>query len=288
MKTETKNKIQTVNEALSAGSSIIALAVPAFASVPLIVFGVNRAIGFISDKDIIKRLKKIENNLKSKKISNEKFKNRISRLSEHKRFYSSSTLENIIKNCIPETVDIYISLFIDYIMTDKYDLEEELCEIISTLNKHDFELLCCIKDYLNNGSRDVYKEELEKEEKSKIEYNNKISKNNSTSGYKLNYFRDRSIILGESKTIFWDDFASYCNLPKLITLNDTMLFESYNNNDEKTYSKWNYYGKSFIKLERCGILRMDYRTFLGTMNSMDISRFHLTTLGLEILKYIKI
>ncbi len=44
MKDRTKHKIQTMNDAFSAGSNIIALAVPEFSIVPLIVFRVNRAI----------------------------------------------------------------------------------------------------------------------------------------------------------------------------------------------------------------------------------------------------
>ena len=173
-------------------------------------------------------------------------------------------------------------------MADKYDLEEELCEIISSLNKHDFELLKYIKDYLNKGSRDIYNAELEKEENNRRKYIDNISKKNRTNEFKLNYFRDRNIFLGEDKTIFWKDFSTFCNLPKLVTLNETMAFESYKDVDNKIYSNWNYYGKYFIKLEKCGILLMDYRTFLGTMNNMDISRFHLTTLGSALLKYINI
>ena len=51
-------KIQNINDGISAGSGIVALAVPEFSFVPLIVFGVNRILGFVSDDDIIKRLKK--------------------------------------------------------------------------------------------------------------------------------------------------------------------------------------------------------------------------------------
>ena len=67
-------------------------------------------------------------------------------MSDHKKYFSTSVLESIIKNCIPETVDIYISLFIDYIMQEKCETEEELCEIISSLNKHDVDLIKYIKN----------------------------------------------------------------------------------------------------------------------------------------------
>ena len=120
MKEETKNKIQIATECISAGSNIATLANPWFATVPLIVFCVNRAIGLISNDDIIKRLRKFEGELERKRITKKHFKEKVLSLSEHKKFFASTTLEYIIKNCIPETVEIYISLFIDYIMADNY------------------------------------------------------------------------------------------------------------------------------------------------------------------------
>ena len=292
MKEESKNKINLVSEGLVAGSSLAALAVPAFASVPLIVFAVNRTIGFISDDYIIKRLKKIEKELKRKGITKSNFKEKISNLSEHKKFFASSTLEYIIKNCIPETVDIYMSLFIDYIMEEKYDLEEELCEILASLNKHDFELLKYIKTFLKNGDKYYYHEEVEKKqlEREKVEKEKEAcqsAENNKDEFIKIN-FQDRSVLINEDKTIFWNDFSAFCKLPKNISLNNTMLFASYTNKDKLKYSNWNFYGKAFIKLEMYGILRLDYYNYLGTINNMEISRFHLTILGSELLKYIKI
>ena len=155
-------KIQNINDGISAGSGIVALAVPEFSVIPLIVFGVNRILGFVSDDDIIKRLNKIENQLQKKKISKSDFKDKIPNLSDHKKYFSTSVLENIIKNCIPETVDIYISLFIDYIVQEKCEVEEELCEIISSLNKHDLDLIKYIKKYLKDGERLNYKRETKR------------------------------------------------------------------------------------------------------------------------------
>ncbi len=280
MKKSIANKIQTATEGIAAASNMAVLISPWFATVPLIVFCVNRTIGLISDDDIIKRLKKFEDALTKKRITKKHFKEKVAGLSEHKKFFASSTLEYIIKNCIPETVDIYISLFIDYIMADKYDIEEELCEIILSLNKHDIELLKYIRKFLKTGDKTIYQKELK-------------AKNNNM-GYKaddrddLFMFTDRNVILDKNRTIFWEDFATFCNLSKTITLNETMLLEKCENEANCVYHKWNFYGKSFIKLEKLGILSLDYHTFLGTMNNMEISRFHLTILGLELLKYIKI
>lgn len=292
-------KIQNINDGISAGSGIVALAVPEFSFVPLIVFGVNRILGFVSDDDIIKRLKKIEKQLQKKKISKSDFKDKISNLSEHKKYFSTSVLESIIKNCIPETVDIYISLFIDYIMQEKCEMEEELCEIISLLNKHDLDLVKYIKKYLKNGKRLNYKRETKRldeiaRKNAELEIENKKieeeNKNNPGRISKITMppFQDRSVILDEERTIFWNDFSIYCGLPSQIPLNFTMLYECCNTNTDDGYSDWIFYGKSFIKLEKCGVLQLDYKNTIGTLTNLDISRFHITILGLLLLEYIDI
>lgn len=292
-------KIQNINDGISAGSGIVALAVPEFSFVPLIVFGVNRILGFVSDDDIIKRLKKIEKQLQKKKISKSDFKDKISNLSEHKKYFSTSVLERIIKNCIPETVDIYISLFIDYIMQEKCETEEELCEIISLLNKHDLDLVKYIKKYLKNGRRLNYKQETKRldeiaRKNAELEIENKKieeeNKNNPGRISKITMppFQDRSVILDEERTIFWNDFSIYCGLPSQISLNFTMLYECCNTNTDDGYSDWIFYGKSFIKLEKCGVLQLDYKNTIGTLTNLDISRFHITILGLFLLEYIDI
>lgn len=297
-------KIQNINDGISAGSGIVSLAVPEFAVVPLIVFGVNRILGFVSEEDIVKRLKKIEKHLENKKISKDDFKNKILKLSEHKKYFSTSTLENIIKNCIPETVDIYISLFIDYVMEEKYDIEEELCEILCSLNKHDLELLKMIKDYLNSGTRLNYVKEMNrlknmrkknKEieiENRKIEEENKKLKDEPSNGFhKISLITmpplyERSIIVDKNTTIFWRDFADFCMLPIQTPLNYTMFYGCYEYVPDEKYDSWMFYGKSFIKLEKNGVLQLDCRETPGTLNVLNISRFHITILGTELLKYI--
>ena len=297
-------KIQNINDGISAGSGIVALAVPEFSVVPLIVFGVNRILGFVSDDDIIKRLKKIEKQLQNKKISKSDFKDKISKLSEHKKYFSTGTLENIIKNCIPETVDIYISLFIDYIMREECDIEEELCEILSSLNKHDLELLKMIKDYLDYGGKinyyreikrldDIKKRNKEIElENIKIEEENKKIQSEPSKGFhKISLITtpkiyDRSVVIDEQTTIFWQDFSNFCKLPVQTPLNYTMFYRCYENLYKEGYDNWIFYGKSFIKLEKNGVLQLDCRETPGTLNVLNISRFHITILGRELLKYI--
>jgi len=58
----------------------------------------------------------------------------------------------------------------------------------------------------------------------------------------------------------------------------TILFETVNERNEKSM-EWAYYTKSFIKLERLGVIQMDYVSTIGTINSLNIDRFHITLFG---------
>lgn len=49
---------------------------------------------------------------------------------------------------------------------------------------------------------------------------------------------------------------------------------------------WAYYVRSFIKLDRLGIIQLDYNSTLGTINSLNIDRFHITLFGEQLLNYI--
>ena len=64
---------------------------------------------------------------------------------------------------IPENVDIYIELIIDFIMKKEYDEKEALCEIVNMLNKKDIQLLQMIKEYRNNGNGSLVLKLLEDE-----------------------------------------------------------------------------------------------------------------------------
>ena len=184
-------------------------------------------------------------------------------------------------------------------MQEKCEMEEELCEIISLLNKHDLDLVKHIKKYLKNGKRLNYKQEtkrLDEIARKNVELeieNKKIEEENKNNPGRISKitmppFQDRSVILDEERTIFWNDFSIYCGLPSQIPLNFTMLYECCNTNTDDGYSDWIFYGKSFIKLEKCGVLQLDYKNTIGTLTNLDISRFHITILGLFLLEYIDI
>ena len=63
-----------INDGINAVSGILSLVNPIFAAVPLIVFGVNRVINYVTKDDIIDRIRKIEKRLKENKIDINEFK----------------------------------------------------------------------------------------------------------------------------------------------------------------------------------------------------------------------
>lgn len=64
-----------------------------------------------------------------------------------------------------------------------------------------------------------------------------------------------------------------------------ILDKGINENGETTMG-WAYYVRSFIKLDRLGVLQLDYYSTLGAVNSLNVERFHLTLFGEKLLKYI--
>lgn len=64
-----------------------------------------------------------------------------------------------------------------------------------------------------------------------------------------------------------------------------ILDKGINENGEKTMN-WAFYVRSFIKLDRLGVLQLDYYSTLGTVNSLNIERFHVTLFGEKLLEYI--
>lgn len=113
-----------------------------------------RSDGMIAG-DIVKRINKIEQQLNNKKINIEEFKEKITNLTEHNMYVVRNNLSNILLNCIPDTVDIYISIWIDLIMNDTNSANEDLCEILSDLNKNDLLLLEMIKTFMKYGEKDT-------------------------------------------------------------------------------------------------------------------------------------
>lgn len=286
LKDDTINKIKNVGEMVNAGAGILSSVDPAFLLIPIFVYAVNWTFGLASPEYIIKRLNKINEKLIKRKISIGDFKNEVLNLSEHNEYIVLNHLRNILLTAIPETVDIYIELIIDFIMKKEYDEKETLCEIVNLLNKKDIQLLHMIEEYRDNGDREYYDKNTEKAQKEKIE-NEKKDRSDKTPYLGLKKIRwvDRNVVIDNSSTIFWKDFEKYYELQTgemgFILLGETMDEEGNKSKD------WAYLGKSFIKLQNLGILELDYINTTGNINSLNVERFHITLFGNELLKYIR-
>lgn len=286
LKEDTINKIKSTGNVINIGAGILSSVNPTFSLIPLFVYAINWTFGLASSEYIVKRLNKINERLIKRKISIEDFKNEILSLSEHNEYIILNHLRNILLVAIPENVDIYIELIIDFIMKKEYDEKETLCEIVNMLNKKDMQLLQMIKEYRNTGDREYYNKNTEKAQKEKIE-NEEIDKNNRTPylGLKKIKWVNRNVVIDSSNTIFWKDFEKYYELQA--SEMGFVLLEQTTDEEGNKSKEWAYIGKSFIKLQNLGILELDYINTTGNINSLNVERFHITLFGNELLKYIK-
>ena len=151
-----KDKSIAVFDGIDSTANVLSLIHPVFAGLTIITFVIKQIINYASADDIVKRINKIERQLNDKKIDMEEFKEKITNLTEHNMYVARNNLSNILLNCNPDTVDIYISIWIDLIMNDTNSTNEDLCEILSDLNKNDLLLLEMIKTFMKYGEKRYY------------------------------------------------------------------------------------------------------------------------------------
>lgn len=277
-----KNKIKKATEVADAFSDSLSLIHPVFVGIPIITYVVNKCLGCTSEERITERLNMIAYKLQEKKITKDEFKTKIEKVSEYYEYVIRNNLNNIVLTCIPETVDTYIEVLIELILNQETSIYEELCEIINQLNKSDFQLLKMIKEYQNYGTREYYNTYLKKREESKKITDTEVEKSKTMK--KVN-FQDRSLCIGVD-TIFWRDFAEVYGVSGITF--EYMLLKEFvvESNDGKKY-EWMYIARSFLKLQKLGIIEIDYNTTLETINNLNINRFHITVFGAKLMKYIR-
>ena len=290
MKKDTEKKINAIAEVGELTASFLALINPAFLAVPVITFAVNRVVGHLSEENIVKRINRFEQQLHNKKISIEEFREKVINLTEHNEYVVRNNLNNILLTCIPEAVDLYISVLIDLIMNQENSMHEEICEILSQLNKNDLILLSMINKYKKTGTRKYFFESIEnkfKEDEAIDKKNQEIDKyNKNTTGIKqikITKFNDRDPRFN-TDTIFWKDFAETFQV-KVQEMGHMLLRQGTDCNGNLTMD-WAFLVRAFIKLEKLGLIQMDCINTLGTINSLNIDRFHLTLFGQKLLYYI--
>ncbi len=281
-------KIDNVLELADATSGILGAIDPKFSVIPLVTYVIRRTVGKTPNNDVVKRIKKLEKKLKEKKISIEEFGKELINIPEHEKYFLSNSLQYIIINCIPEAVDVYISIFIDCVMKEEHHLEEELCEIIEGLNSNDILLLKRVNDFIKNGDKSEYDSRLE-EKKNRLEEMHQekieVEKYNSNPNNKVKKpvlgLIDRSSFIDDNRTIFWKDFGTFCGFPD-VSLNLLMLV-----NDEEETFYGALFTKSIMKLNDLGVIQLDHIVTIGTSNLFNIDRFHITILGEKILEYVE-
>lgn len=155
---KTNNKTNLALDGVEAASGLLSLLHPGLATITIITFVIRQITAFASPNDIVARMKKIESKLAKKKITIEDFKTKASNMIEHNSYIARNNLNYILVNCIPETLDVYIELWIDYIMKDTNSMREELCEVLSSLNKSDLTLLEMIKSFNAYGEKKYFDE----------------------------------------------------------------------------------------------------------------------------------
>lgn len=152
---KTNNKTNLALDGVDAVSGLLSLLHPGLATITIITFVIRQITAFASPDDIVARMKKIESKLAKKKITIEDFKTKASNMTEHNSYIARNNLNYILVNCIPETLDVYIELWIDYIMKDSNSIQEELSEVLSSLNKSDLTLLEMIKSFNAYGEKNI-------------------------------------------------------------------------------------------------------------------------------------
>ena len=292
-----KNKIMTESmNVIDASANILSCINPIFSTITLVTYGVRKVIGLSSDEAIIDRLKRMEKDIINKKIGIYDFKNKISELSEHDKYVVSNNLYNVLLTCIPETVDIYISVLVDYVMSNENNKHDELCEIICQLNKSDLTLLQLIKEYQEKGDYEYFKEvqrkhgeqvkkyfEQKERQEKEVKLKEESNKLHQIKNLDMPVFVDRGMFF-EKNTIFWKDFKKYYNL--IVNELGTMLMMYGYDEQHNRIDYWVYIVKSFLKLQSMGLLELDFIDTIGNSNMLNIDRFHVTLVGQEVLKYI--
>lgn len=273
LKEKTINRMENIEEIMNIGAGILSSVNPAFSIIPIFTYAVNWTFGLASPEYIKRRLFKFNEKLEKREIDMEDFKKEIFSLSEHNEYIVLNHLRNILLTSIPETVDIYIDLIIDFIMHKEYDDKETLCEIVNSLNKSDINLLKIIKGYIKNGNRKYYEKNIEQHINEDDDFKSVPFK-----------FKDRNLLMDDNTTIFWKDFKEYNELQ--VGEMGYILLEEGMNDEGVMVKDWAYIVKSFIKLQNLGLLELDYINTVGNINSLNIERFHITIFGRELLEYI--
>lgn len=262
---EPYSKIMQLEAAILSNPAILTIP-PQLAAIPIVILVLSEIFLYADKKIVDKRMQLFKEKVIKREVSLEELSLKISEMNEHQQFVLRNNLKFLCLSALPDTVDLFIKLLIDYIVTEEQELPEELCEIVRQFNANDIKLLNKVTEYLLVGTRTNHKEAIKKSEEKQE-----------------GRWKDRNVVYGEN-TIFWSDFCQHYNIH--IDYAGRML-NQVPTDEEENKMHWGYMMRSLLKLETLGILELEYIPTLGTVNKNNVDRIHVTLFGQELLKYFR-
>ena len=135
-----ENKIIEVGSAITVGF---------LSEIPFVGGVISELAGYVSEKRLKERLRKLEQTINDMGISLEEISDKIYALedNEHKYYVVRNNLKHLCLTALPETVDSFNRALVEVIIKDEPTMAEYACEILQDLNADDIMLLQNIKRY---------------------------------------------------------------------------------------------------------------------------------------------
>lgn len=286
-----KQIIQTVLNVGSPVASVLSAFNPVLLSIPIIASVYNELCAYFDTNCVRKRLSQFQKKIEEQEIAINALQESIDLLNEHSQYVFRNNFKYLCLSALPETTEALIDCLISYLMNDKRDMDEELCEIICSCNANDIELLKMIKQYMKDGARIYHQQMIEKYQNDIREMQEPPQIMNQESitmkgMYIPHKWYDRNIIYGEN-TIFWKDFTDFFNL---IGVDDMgrMLNKAGKDEDGSEVYDWAFLIRALLKMQSKGVVQMEFIASTGIICQNNIDRFHITLFGQELLEHIKV
>lgn len=286
-----KRIIQTTLNVGSPVASVLSLINPAFLSIPIISSVYSEACAYFDAKSVEKRLLQFQKKIEEQAISINVLQSNIDLLNEHSQYVFRNNIKHLCLNALPETTEALIDCLISYLINEKQDMDEEVCEIICSCNANDIELFRVIKQYMKEGGRIYYQQMIEKyhNDVREMQKQHQITHKDNAAmkkAYTPHKWYDRNVIYGEN-TIFWKDFTDFYKLTNIHDMG-RMLNEAGKNEDGFEMYDWSFLMRSLLKMQSKGVVQLEFISTTGIISQNNIDRFHITLFGQSLLEYIKL
>ncbi len=283
--------IQTALNVGSPVASALSLINPAFLAIPIFASVYNEACSYFDTKSVEKRLLQFQKKIEEQAITINALQESIDLLDEHSQYVFRNNFKHLCLSALPEITEPLIDCLISYLMNEKQDMDEELCEIICSCNGNDIELLKIIKQYMKDGVR-IYHQQMTEKYQSDIREKQKqpqiVNQENTTmkKAYTPHKWYDRNIIYGEN-TIFWKDFTEFFKLTNIQDMG-RILNEAGKDEDGFEVYDWAFLVRALLKMQSKGVVQLEFISSTGIISQNNIDRFHITLFGQNLLEHIRV